>query len=403
MIDKNSLGFESICAKDFAEDSHSPFSHTLPIYASSTFIYESAEKAMSVFRGEEEAYIYSRWGNPTVEAVERKMAALEGYQTGLELHAKIFSSGMAAISSLFLMTLKPGEKIITHSNIYGTSTELMNTLLKDLGISPTFIDFKDLDLLEQKLNSDRSIKMVYIETPANPTIQCYDIAKITEIAKARDCLVAVDNTFSTPYLQRPFLYGVDFVIHSATKFLNGHGTALSGVLIGKDVGFMKEKGWQIRKLLGGNSNAFEAWLLNNGMKTLPLRMDKHSSNALAVADFLKDQKSVSKVHYIGLTSHSDHQLAKKQMSNYGGVLSFELQGGLDAGIKLMNNIKFLTLTASLGTPDTLIQHPATMTHVKVPKEQREAGGITDGMIRLSVGLENPQDIINDLEQALGNV
>ena len=400
MTDKKRFGFASICAKDFPEDNHSDFSHTLPIYASSTFIYPNAEQAMSVFRGEADAYIYSRWGNPTVDAVEKKIAALEGFNTDMELSAKMFSSGMAAISSLFMATLKPGDTIITHRNIYGTTTELMNVLLKDLNIKTVFADLKNMNQLEEQLKNDPSIKMAYVETPANPTIECFDLKAISKKVREYDVLLAVDNTFATPYLQQPFKFGADFVVHSTTKFLNGHGTALGGVIVGKDKEFMKVNGWRIRKLLGGNSNPFEAWLLNNGLKTLPLRMDKHTANAKSIAEFLKNHPAVSKVNYSGLPDHPDHKLAKKQMYDFGGMLSFELKGGLNAGIALMNNIKFCTLTASLGTPDTLIQHPASMTHVQVPKEQREAGGITDGLIRLSIGIEDAKDVMEDLDAAM---
>jgi len=242
--------------------------------------------------------------------------------------------------------------------------------------------------------------MIYIETPANPTIDCYDIDELTKIAKKNNQLVAVDNTFATPYLQQPFKYGVDFVIHSTTKFLNGHGNSISGTLVGKDEEFMDKILFNYLKLLGTNSNAFDAWLLNQGMKTLEVRMDRHCSNAMAMAKFLESNRAVAKVNYCGLESHPDHAVAKKQMKNFGGMLSFELKDGLEAGKKLLTHIQLCQLAVSLGTVDTIIQHPASMSHVGVKKEMREQYGISDGLIRLSVGIEDINDLIVDLGNAL---
>lgn len=393
------IGFNSICVKDFIEgDPNMP--HALPIYSSSTFVYESAQKAMQVFEGNDKAFIYGRWHNPTVEAVEKKLAALETFQLNAEAQAVLCSSGMAAISALlFSLNLKSGDTILTQGNLYGTTTDLMNSIFQEQGIRIIFADLKKLDEVETQLINNNKIKLIYIESPANPTCDCYDLKSITALAKRYKVLTCIDNTFATPYLQQPFKFGIDFIIHSCTKFLNGHGNGLSGVVLGTSETLMK-KVWNMRKLLGGNSNAFDAFMLNNGLKTLPLRMDAHCANAIKVAEYLSAHNKIAKVNYIGLPNHADHELAKQQMNGFGGMLSFEMKEGFEAALKLMNNIKFLTLTASLGTADSLIQHPASMTHVRVPKEQRLKFGITDGLIRLSVGIESVEDIIADLEQAL---
>ena len=401
------MTFESICARDFfsPSDHDTHGSHILPIHQTSTFLYPSAQEAMAVFRGEQDAYIYSRWSNPTVEAVERKLAMLEGYGLGannkpLPLKALLFSSGMAAISSMLQAVVQPGGRILTSGNIYGTTVELMQVPLQDHGIETIFTDLHDLEATEQMLKQEDAIQLLYVETPTNPTIEIYDLQALADLAHTYGAKLAVDNTFSSPYLQQPFRWGADFVVHSTTKYLNGHGTALGGVWLGKDIEFMSTKGWQMRKLFGGNSNAQEAWLLNNGLKTLPLRMQQHCANAAQLADWLHNHPAVAKVNYAGLPDHAGHELATLQMRDYGGMVSFELKGGLEAGKQMMDKITFCSLTSTLGTPDTLITHPASMTHVKVPAEQREAYGITDGLIRMSVGLEALEDIQADLAQAL---
>jgi methionine-gamma-lyase len=355
---------------------------------------------MRRFSGEEEGYIYSRWGNPTVSEAEEKITALE--TLGLNIPAKgiLHASGMAAITTLCLSILKTGEKVLTHYSLYGGSHELLNLVLPRLGIDPIVVDLRKLDEVENIFKNDRTIKMLYLETPANPTIQIVDIEELTKIAKKYDVIVACDNTFATPYLQQPFKFGVDFIVHSTTKFLNGHGTAIGGILIGKDVEFMKTKMTKTHRLLGGNSNPFDAFLLTQGMKTLEIRMQRHILNAGAVADFLVNHSAIAKVNYEGLATHPDHKIAMKQMKSAGGMLSFELKEGMYAGISFMNRLRMCTRTVSLGTVDTLLSHPASMTHFQVPKEERERFGITDGMIRMNVGIENIEDIIADLDQAL---
>lgn len=376
------------------------YAHLVPIYASSTYVFDTAEQGMRRFSGQEEGYIYSRWGNPTITEAEDKIAALETFGLGMEAKGILHASGMAAISTLMLATLKPGDKIITHFSLYGGTEELVSKILPAFGITAIIADLRDIQKATAIINSDSAIKMMYLETPANPTIQCVDLEELTLLAKQHNLIVACDNTFATPYLQQPFRYGIDFIVHSTTKFLNGHGTAIGGILLGRDIELMKTKITKIHRTLGGNSNAFDAFLLIQGIKTLEVRMERHCHNAMEVAHFLQAHPSVAKVNYTGLTEHPDHYTAMKQMRHPGAMLSFELKGGLQAGIDFMNKLKMCVRTVSLGTCDTLLSHPASMTHYSVPKEEKEKYGITDGLIRMNVGIENLQDIINDLNQAL---
>lgn len=392
-------GFHSICVKDPIQIDGN-YSHTLPVYATSTFVYENVEKAKRVFQGKDKAYIYSRWHNPTIDAVERKIAALETHGLNKNANAVLFSSGMSAITALLMsLPVKKGDAVITQGNLYGTTIDLFNTIFRNLGVKVLYENLKDLNKTEDLIRKNKNIRLLYIETPANPTCECYDIKALALLARKHHLLACIDNTFATPYLQQPFKFGFEVIIHSTTKFLNGHGTALGGILISTSSTLIK-KAWNIRKLTGSNSNAFDAFLLNNGLKTLPLRMERHCSNAHKVAEYLLQHPKIAAVHYPGLPHHPDYSLAKKQMYKPGGVLSFEIKGGEKAAMKMLNKLKFLTLTASIGTPDTLIQHPASMTHVKVPKAQRLQFGITDSLIRLSVGLEDIDDILYDLDQAL---
>mgnify|MGYP003546671600 FL=1 len=382
------------------------YAHLTPIYATSTFVYDDAEQGMRRFSGKEPGYIYSRWGNPTYREAEEKIAAMETFgvtdQHGapLALKAYLQSSGMAAISTLMMSTLKAGDKVLSHYSLYGGTQEQFNTLLPTFGVDAVIADLRDLNLAEDMLKQHPAIKMIYLESPANPTIQCVDIEALTKLGKQYGKIIACDNTFATPYLQQPFKYGVDFVVHSTTKFLNGHGTAIGGVFIGRDLDAMKGRTYKIFKALGGSSSPFDAFLLVNGMKTLEVRMERHCSNAEKVAALLNTHKAVASVNYNGLPSHPDYAVAKKQMRHPGAMMSFELKGGLQSGINFMNKLQLCTRTVSLGTCDTLLSHPASMTHYSVPKEQRERYGITDGLIRMSVGMENIADILSDLEQAL---
>ena len=380
--------------------------HLTPIYATSTFTFDSAQQGMERFAGEDKTKLYSRWGNPSFTAAEKTIEALEAFglkgENGeaLKLKALLHSSGQAAMTTLFMSNLKAGEAVLSHFSLYGGTHELFLKVLSEAGINTILVDFRDLNQVEDALKNNKTIKLVHIETPANPTINCVDIAAITGLAKANGLLVSVDNTFATPYLQQPFKFGVDFVCHSTTKFLNGHGTSIGGVLLGKDLELMNGKVWKWHVLLGGNSNPFDAFLLSNGMKTLELRMDRHCSNAFTVANYLNEHTAIAHVNYAGLTTHPDYAVAAKQMKHPGALMSFEVKGGIEAGIKFIDKLQVCVKAISLGTVDTLVSHPASMSHKGLSKEEREKYGITDGLIRFSTGIENIADLLTDLEQAL---
>ena len=384
------------------------YAHLTPIYASSTYVFDEAEQGMRRFSGEEKGFIYSRWGNPTIAEAEEKIAALESFgvtdATGkpLQLKAILHASGMAALSTLMISNVKAGDKILSHFSLYGGSQELLEKVLPPLGIEVILADLRDLSKAAAIMKADDKIKLLHLETPANPTLNCVDIEELTKLAKQYNLIVSCDNTFATPYLQQPFKYGVDYVFHSTTKFLNGHGTAIGGVLLGKDIEKMSGHVTKVHRLLGGNSNPFDAFLLTTGMKTLEVRMERHCHNAMEVAGFLEAHPAISKVNYLGLPSHPDYYTAAKQMHHPGAMLSFEMKDGLEAAKKCIDKLQMCIRAVSLGTSDTLLCHPASMTHFSVPKEKRELYGITDGLIRMSVGIENVQDILADLEQALDN-
>ncbi len=399
---KDQKSFGSLCIHDAALPEIIR-STQLPIYPSSSFSFDSIEEGMETFRGDRAQHLYSRFGNPTTDLVGQKIASLETFGSDIEAYGFMTSSGMSAISTLVAGLLKSGDKILTQGNLYGGTTELFLRTFKDLGIETILVDLRQPALVEAALQADSSIKMLYFETPSNPTMDCLDIESLCAIAKKHQVVSAVDNTFCTPYLQRPLLLGADYVIHSTTKYLNGHGNSIAGVIIGTNISDMKTKVLKTMKLLGTNCSPFEAWLTNTGMKTLELRMERHCDNAEAIAAYLEQHPKVLKVNYNGLSSHPDHALAKRQMKRFGGMLSFELNGGLETGIKFMNAVQFCTLAPTLGDTETLILHPASMSHLNVAKEIRLQNGITDGLIRLSVGIEPVADIIADLEQALAQL
>ena len=402
---KNFKGVSTI-ALHTANHDNDNFSHTTPIYATSTFTFGSAEEGMERFKGDDKTRLYTRWGNPTFTAAEQTIEALEArglideHGAPLKVKALLHASGQAAMTTLFFSNLSAGDTLISHYSLYGGSQELMQKVLNETGVKVILIDIHDEALLIETLKANPATKLIHLETPANPTLQCVDIEAICTIAHAHGVKVSVDNTVATPYLQQPFALGADFVFHSATKFLNGHGSALHGVLLGKDLEFMHTKVWKWHVLLGGNSNAFDAYLLIQGMKTLELRMEKHCSNAEKVAHFLNTHPAIEHVNYTGFTNHPHHAIAKKQMKQHAPLISFELKGGIEAGKKFINAVEICTRAVSLGTVDTLVSHPASMTHMSIPKKEREKYGITDGLIRMSVGIENIEDLQSDLAQAL---
>lgn len=380
--------------------------HLTPIFATSAFTFDNAEQGMDRFSGKEPGYTYSRFGNPTVTVAEEVIAALEAFDIKnemgepLQLKALLHASGQSAMATMFMSNLVAGDSILCNNAIYGGTFEFLNNFITQFGVRSLFTDMRDLNILENIIRKDPSIKLLHLETPANPTMQCVDIEAVCKVAKRHHLKVTIDNTFATPYLQQPFKYGVDFIFHSTTKFLNGHGTSIGGVLIGKDISFMKTRVYNTYKLLGGNSNPFDAFLLIQGIKTLSIRMEKHCGNALRVAQYLSAHSAIEQVYYNGLPSDPGYAISVKQMRNHGAVLSFELKEGFEKAKKFINKLKVCVRAVSLGTVDTLISHPASMSHSGMLREDRYKSGITDGLIRMSVGLEDINDILSDLDQAL---
>ncbi|WP_338971745.1 methionine gamma-lyase [Fusobacterium nucleatum] len=369
----------------------------MPIYQTSTFIFDSAEQGGRRFALEEDGYIYTRLGNPTTTVLENKIAALEEGEAAVAT-----SSGMGAISSTLWTVLKAGDHIVTDKTLYGCTFALMNHGLTKFGVEVTFVDTSNLD--EVKKAMKKNTRVVYLETPANPNLKIVDLEALAKLAHTNpNTLVIVDNTFATPYMQKPLKLGADIVVHSVTKYINGHGDVIAGLVITN-----KELADQIRfvglkDMTGAVIGPQEAYYIIRGMKTFEIRMERHCKNARAVADFLNKHPKIEKVYYPGLETHPGYEIAKKQMKDFGAMISFELKGGFEAGKALLNNLSLCSLAVSLGDTETLIQHPASMTHSPYTKEEREAAGITDGLVRLSVGLENIEDIIADLEQGLAKI
>ncbi|MCB9040779.1 MAG: aminotransferase class I/II-fold pyridoxal phosphate-dependent enzyme [Lewinellaceae bacterium] len=396
---KKQIGFGSLCVQE-PEERRYTRPHQLPIYAASSFAFDSIEQGMDVFLGQQPGHIYSRFGNPTIDAVAEKIAQLEAHSTGLQTSGLLTSSGMAAISTLLLGLLKSGDAILAQGNLYGGTTALFRDVLQPLQIGFHTTNLNDLGEAERLLRDNGNIRMLYYETPANPTLDCFDMAALAELGHKYNCKVVADNTFATPYLQQPLKHGADFVVHSTTKYLNGHGNSTAGAIVGKDKALMQEAVLPKLKLLGANCNSWDAWLLHNGLKTLKIRMERHCRNARQLAEWLEQHPRVKKVNYPGLPSHPAHLIAKRQMKDFGGMLSFELEGGLEAGKQFMNRLELCTLTPTLGDVDTLVLHPASMSHISVPREARLQYGITDGLVRISTGIEDIEDIIGDVERSI---
>ena len=358
----------------------------MPIYTSSTFKQESP--------GVHKGYDYSRSGNPTRKAFEECMASLED---GIKGYG--FSSGVAAISACVEL-LEPGDHVIAMDDLYGGTVRLFNEIkTKSQGITVTYVDMTDFDNVE-KAFTDKT-KMIFVETPTNPLLKIADLEKIANFAKEKKILSVCDNTFASTYIQKPLNFGIDIVLHSATKYLGGHSDLIAGVLvIGKDDKRLLEKMANIQNSLGPITSTFDSYLILRSLKTLSLRMERHNNNALLLADELINHKKIQNVIYPGLESHPQHQLAKKQMNGFGGIISIELSGGLEASKSFLEKTKIFSLAESLGGVESLIEHPALMTHASVPAEIRDKIGITDGLIRLSVGIESVEDLIDDIDQAL---
>lgn len=378
--------------------------HIAPIYQTSTFTFDGMTAVEDWTSGKTPALIYSRAGNPSRAALAAKLTALETHGSAGELSpasGEIFASGMAAISAALMGTAKAGNHILTQQVLYGSADHLISDVLPDYGITNQRIPHLDPDELERQLQLNPDTSVVYLETPANPTLRVVDISHTAEIAHAHGARLVVDNTFATPVLQRPLQMGADVVVHSTTKYINGHGTVIGGAVVSTDAELMENEISALIRFTGGVPSALDCWLTNLGLKTLPLRMDRHCDSAMQVATFLDEHPDVVATHYPGLASHPQHDVAQRQMAAAGAMLAFDL-GSYDAATRFLDRLRICTLAVSLGNLDTLIEHPASMTHRVVPVEERHASGITDGLIRISVGLEDAEDIIGDLDNALSS-
>lgn len=368
---------------------------SMPIVQTSTFAFEDADHGAAIFAGEEDGFLYTRLGNPTQEALEHRVATLEGADAALAV-----ASGMAAATTAVLTLCKSGDHIVSGDTLYGGTHQLFSHTLPRLGISVTEVEATDPAHFEAAL-TERT-RLIYVETPANPTLVLTDIPAVAEIARAHGIPLLVDNTFCTPVLQRPLEMGASIVLHSGTKYIGGHGDAIAGLLAG-DAEFITRARFETLRDVGGCISPFNAWLLIRGLKTLPVRVRQHCANAMVVARWLEDHPKVTRVNYPGLESHPQHELARRQQDGFGGLITFEVVGGRAAGKIVMDSVELCTLAVSLGDVDTLIEHPATMTHSTYSEEELLKVGIDPAMIRLSVGLEDPEDVMEDLEAAMAGI
>ncbi len=365
--------------------------HSEAIFLTSSFVFDSAEQAANRFSKEEPGNIYARFTNPTVDAFEKKLAALEGAQACVAT-----SSGMAAIFATLMALLKSGDHIVASRNMFGTSIVLLNTIIAKFDIAVSFVDLSDLSAWEDAINN--RTKLLLLETPSNPLGQVVDITALSKISKANGILLAVDNAILTPALQNPIALGADIVIHSATKYIDGQGRCLAGAVLSTEEIIEQVHGFV--RTTGPSLSAFNAWIVLKGLDTLSLRMKAHSDNALKLATWLERQDAIEKVHYLGLESHVHHQLAKKQQSGFGGIVSFEIKGGREAAFKLINATNIFSITANLGDTKSTITHPASTTHGRLTDEEKLDAQISEGLIRISVGLEDAGDLIEDINKGL---
>lgn len=387
--------FETAAIHDGYDSKDHLGSLVTPIFQTSTFTFETAEQGERRFAGQEDGYIYSRLGNPTVKALEERIASLEGGEAGLA-----FASGMAAVSAVLVALTKAGDHLICSRGLYGCTYGLLQLMKDKYNISHDFCNMESADQINELIRAETAC--IYVETPINPTMKMIDLQMIAEVAHKLGIPVVVDNTFSTPYLQRPLELGCDIVLHSATKYICGHGDVVAGLVVGKKE-FISSVAMTTQKDIGGIISPFDAWLLLRGLKTLPLRMDRHSENAGKIFNQLKEHPMIDNVYYPGDCDHPDHHITQKQMRKGGGLISFEIKGSKQDAQKLLNHLKLIKIAVSLGDAETLIQHPATMTHAIVPEQSKRRMGITDQLIRLSVGLEAWEDIWDDLQQGLNSL
>ena len=365
-----------------------------PIYQTSAFTFETAEQGGARFALEEDGYIYSRLGNPTNTLAEKKVALLEGAEACVSA-----ASGIGAITSAIWVCVRQGDHIVSAKTLYGCTYAFLSHGISRYGVEVTFVDTSDPENVRKAIRPNT--KLVYLETPANPNLDITDIQAVADIVhEHEDCRLMVDNTFSTPYITRPLEHGADIVVHSATKYLNGHGDVIAGFVAGKADYIKDVRLLGIKDLTGASLSPFDAFLISRGLKTLEIRMERHCSNAQAVAEFLEKHPAIDKVLYPGLPSFPQYELAKRQMKLPGAMIAFEVKGGIEGGKKLLNSLEMLVISVSLGDAETLIQHPASMTHSPYTPEERKASNISEGLVRISVGLENPEDIVADLKKAL---
>ncbi len=387
-----------------------PFrSHVTPIYQTSAFTFPDVATGAQIFSGEKTGYTYTRSANPNVSQLEAKFAVLEGLDLlrgepdaavdGI-VEARVFASGMAAVSSAIFARVEHGDTILSQRSLYGGTYGFLDEIAPRVGIEVVYVYENTERGWAAALQEHPEASLVFAETPANPAMEIVDLEMVAKLAHEHGCWLMVDNTFATPYCQRPLTLGADVVVHSTTKYLSGHGVIIGGAVIGTQLEYMRQEVHRQRKRLGGSASPFDAWLVDMGLKTFELRMERHCRNAMMVAEHLAAHDKVEHVYYPGLESHAGHGIARRQMSDFGGMLSFELKGGFKAAEKMLNSVQLATLAVSLGNVDTLIQHPAGMTHAHVPPEVRQEMGISDGLIRLSVGIENVDDILADIDQAL---
>ncbi len=391
------------------EDENPHHAHVTPIYQTSTFNFPDVATGAGIVARTAPGYYYTRLANPNLDQLARKIATLEGLDL-IRLHpeadpgdlvaGQVFSSGMAAITAVLFSLLKSGDTIVAQEAVYSATFTFLKDIAPNLGMQVVWVRDVSLAGWEAAFAAHPNAKLAYAETPANPTLAVVDLKAMAELAHQHGAWLAVDNTFATPYCQRPLSLGADIVMHSTTKFLSGHGALTGGVVVSAHSDYVHKTLYTFVKTLGGIPSPFDSWLANLGLKTFELRMQRHCENALQVAQFLATHPAVAEVHYPGLEADPGHNIAAHQMAAYGGMLSFELKGGMQAGIRLMERVRLATLAVSLGMVDTLIEHPASMTHGPVPREDRLNQGITDGLVRLSVGIENLPDILADLEQGL---
>ena len=370
-------------------------SAVVPIYQTSTFSFKNAQHGADCFAGKSDGYIYTRIGNPTIKALEDAVAELENGFGGIAT-----SSGMSAVTSIYMALLGQGKHIVCSSSVYGPSRSVLEVDFVRFGVEMTFVNTSNIDEIKNAIQDNTAV--IYVETPTNPTMQITDLEATAKLAHEHGIKLVVDNTFSSPYLQNPLDLGADIVFHSITKFINGHADVVGGIIVVKEEELYK----QVRHsmvYMGGNMDPHQAFLTHRGLKTLSIRMEKAQENAMKVAEYLEKHDKVDWILYPGLKSHPQHELAKRQMRGFSSMISFGLKGGLDAGRILMDNVHLAILAVSLGGVESLIQHPASMTHASMSKEAREEAGITDGLVRFSVGIENVEDIIEDLEQALNKI